>query len=1296
MNEHHSEKIFTSTTARIEIDSNTKKTTSINKESREYIEELNRCIVGLSTCRLSGSSPFGFIRRLKSLPRITSNPHPPLFIYIKEVFAEVTESLIETLKYLFINDQSFLIGLQPYRNDLILKACESDNIEFFEFILDIVDSEIDWMFIMCLLMRQNSKHILPYVLTEKREYITSMSKINIDIYKNELISEVCSLNNILLFKWLCEDIILDLDQAYIMNKVCFSLSFELLEWLVTEKQYDVNASIANGTTGLMSSTVVYRKNLTSEEQKSRRNVINFLLANGADILKSRFDGRNVLHLAVELNDGVTLCALDSTLRNQGKSIRDIKDDNGETVVHWAIKSGLDRNLPFLIRLVGEDILDGHGLNLANYACVHGRANMADNLLKSYPSLDLRATTTGSLNVLHHLAGSTKHLESTKWLIEKKGFPLEEVTDAGDTALLVAAIRKNYAFLSYLVWCTKKSVNIQATNNSKNHIGHYLAGSDNTLLAVKLVAEQPINCLAENIEGKTMLEIALLQGISHFILVKACLIKIQNSKKQTRKSAKKLFRRKDLLPLFIEFFEKERIDTDLNELDRYNQLGYWVYDNQTPLHLLAAETSIQTIKEHIVTYNFDINIRNPNGQTVICYMICEGKIQKAKLFLEQLQPQIRDIDNRGSSILHIMVEQSQVELLKWSINNLEIDILSRRRDGLCALDIAIDNENDSCISFLWSRLSFDERLNYFLMADFSKQDFLKQNLSYNPYDINGLTLLQLSTDLGYVEQVKSCIETGIFSVLAKDIQGKSALDVAIDKRYIELTKILFACLSSREALDYFRQASNQDQKYLISNQIYNPIQQSISSAMFKGLFQEVASELALEVARDEILKEEKLLIVRELIHKETQTIVDCFVDNATKSVRKKEIVKREVEDVVDDVVGDIVRNISDDIVIEKNEVLTTPTVQFVSAPKDIISRPRCYHNHFIRVVIDELEHILSREDYQELKALLFGSGVFRDDPSDIDIVFVGINTPRLRELVNLFIKHLCEARGASIVVRDLTRDLQIFRDDLAHDDKKELNSPKSSSLEVVPIEWLHCRIEFSITAQTLEEHYLGLDYGLNAIYYDIVRKYLFEQKGNNGLAVLLNGVKGEIDTIKPPRDSFKDLRVVFRGIRLISSIPELFFSQRCLCEIQRLFSSGFNPFSVQKMPTAHLRQHIATIYSSRYTKVPNIYYLNYFNILPHIVSYLRETKIGQNKDLACSLSRYFMVVAPGSLEAGSEEYVHSPRNKKNKHHRDNFSPKNSHHRQNQQVLFKRAESSSIKPNGSPSKSLSADAPPFHIS
>ena len=294
-----------------------------------------------------------------------------------------------------------------------------------------------------------------------------------------------------------------------------------------------------------------------------------------------------------------------------------------------------------------------GINLASMPLKAQQLNfITEQILKRHPEVKIHAEDQEELNLLQQCAKNSNLVDTAKWLISEHGFDPEVKTASGNTILLLAAESKNFMLVRAFVkkeikvsekseaerkskkskkskskpTALKKCFDIRAANHQGKHIGHYLLLAPTQIdLLLYLIKNNQIMILHEDQQGLTIIDTALALGEQYYPVVHACFSQIQSYKKQTQQDTRALFKDEIFLMHFLEFFEAYQTADGLS----------WIFEEQTIAHLIFSQFHLDEIPDYIELFDLDINQRNQQGETVLCYLIQQKQGLKAIAILSQL-------------------------------------------------------------------------------------------------------------------------------------------------------------------------------------------------------------------------------------------------------------------------------------------------------------------------------------------------------------------------------------------------------------------------------------------------------------------------------------------------------------------------------------------------------------------------------------------------------------------------------------------------------------------------------------
>ena len=476
----------------------------------------------------------------------------------------------------------------------------------------------------------------------------------------------------------------------------------LVAWLIHEKKCDINAANDHGVTPLIEAV-----------KQSNWGALGYLIKCNACVSSKTKNGLTAIHYAIWNLNLHLVTSLTQALASQGKCIADIRDNEGLTVLHWAIKFNKEPLLEYLESLfqIDEAFLDPDGKNLAVFAVALNRPEIAGRLIEQY-GLNIKATDSNGMSALFlNIVDAKNGIKSIEWLINIQNFNLQERNHLGDTPLVFAARVGNHDVTAYLL--TKMTADLNAVNASGNHVGHYLAEQDQHEVIKSLLKHNKIDLLHVNAEGRTMLDIALIHEAK--LTIETCIEYIQTCNKKNNGTPFMSLRKIQCLPALLKRFCN----------DHWASLGPWVEAGQPPLHIACFYLPQVDIEQLIIQFKLDVNQLNQHNNTALYEMVKlslnkPGLIPKTRWFIEMFDPRLTKLDPLGSSLLHLACESQDLELTNYCVENRGLSLLKPRKDHLNAMDIALVKQNLTLVTYLWNRLTPIERASYIAHLNSKKE------------------------------------------------------------------------------------------------------------------------------------------------------------------------------------------------------------------------------------------------------------------------------------------------------------------------------------------------------------------------------------------------------------------------------------------------------------------------------------------------------------------------------------------------------------------------------------------------
>lgn len=917
-------------------------------------------------------------------------------------------------------------------------------------------------------------------------------------------------------------------------------SIDLFRWLITVKNNKIDARDSQGRTPLM---------IALASGSSR--VIAFLLNSNADLTCKDNKGITVFHYAVQSSDKLILGNLIQRLNHQGHALAKTTTFNGLHLLHWMIKANLTQLIsPQLLAEFDPLTLCPDGLNLAIFACAWKQHTFAETLMKAYPELDIHSVSPENMSVLHYCVINDA-VESIKWLVNKHNIPLEVQTKEGKTPLLLAAQLNRLSCLQFFLFELKnKSINVNASNQYGEHIGHYLAYHNQHEIIATLLKHNRINFAHCDSDGLTMLDMALEK--THNETAKVCLDYHQNHHQKLCKknnqpplSLKKLRQ----LPALLSFFLNDK-------LNGLGVLGDWVEDGQPPLHMACLYANRELVSQLILDFKLDVNQANEHGETALSSMIKQNKTDDVLWFCERFNPKSTNLDKQKSSLLQLACEQQQLSLVEWCIKKrIGLSLLKKRADGYNALDLALIKQNIPVVSCLWAILTETERNAYVttLTREGENQhiDFLTEHHFY--------ILPSLESPAAIIPTPS--FPTGENTVTKPLVNSEASFECT---REMFLDGVVTRQFSLLKTLKHHREF---DELFISCAEI------ALCEAIRQGNYLLLYHVLRIPVIRDRahLNNNAALILACESGHED---LVRCLlripaihqtldVDNyaafrmvVTKghaAIKTIFLSYLQIQDFVKE--NPLYQDRALDVIAESSDLIKIPHKLNALAPA-WISYPRCYmENDYLKGLLEKIFLIFNQS---KCAGYLYGSSLYKASPSDFDILIPNIITDAdnadVLELIGLFI-----ADGGRVTVRNSPPDVYGYRKHNRH---------------IIPMDWMGFKLEFNVSKKGYHEHARILDFTLNK-HWDLKKQMFLEVAGIHSPSDLNNK---KINTILDPLESFtEDPSRIFRAIRLIAS-EGFSLSDACDAAIRDMFSNPGNPFA-DNMKAGKLNQQLTLLFAS---------------------------------------------------------------------------------------------------------------------
>jgi ankyrin repeat protein len=179
----------------------------------------------------------------------------------------------------------------------------------------------------------------------------------------------------------------------------------------------------------------------------------------------------------------------------------------------------------------------------------------------------------------------------------------------------------------------------------------------------------------------------------------------------------------------------------------------------------CSNDIDFLQETKHLYSINERFEDENNDTLLLYSISDKGSNSYSFFLQN-NANINLTNDEGENILHAVVFSGDIKRLREIIENYNVDINHRAKDGATPLLLAISLETANIAEAL---ISYGSDVNI--------------------PDINGLNPLHIAAQSGCFDLVKSLLNNDA-DVFSKTKKGNLALALAVNAGKIDVIKLLF--------------------------------------------------------------------------------------------------------------------------------------------------------------------------------------------------------------------------------------------------------------------------------------------------------------------------------------------------------------------------------------------------------------------------------------------------------------------------------------------------------------------------
>ena len=510
----------------------------------------------------------------------------------------------------------------------------------------------------------------------------------------------------------------------------------LCKTLIFRHEFDINMIHNGGWTALHFSV-----------QNGSHELVKFFTDQGADIHRKTNNGVTCLHIAAA-HGHLNLC---KTLKNKYEFNLHVTDDYGWKALHRSALSGSYDLVKFFADN-GTDIYlkTREGMNCLHIAAAKAHLNLCKALMKihnfkgdmadnygwtalhrsalngSYDLVklfaengtDIYLKTREGMNCLH-FAASRAHLNLCKALMKKHNFKGDTADNYGWTALHRSAQNGNYDVVKFFA---DNGTDIFLKMEEGNDCLHIAALNGHLKLCEKLVAEHKFDVNMVDNLGWTALHHSARNGSYEL----------------------------------IEFFIKMGADIHLK-----------TNDGQNCFHIAARFEHLNLCKTLIDIHNFDVDMTNSMGWTVLHFSAQSGSHDLIDFFVKKGVNVLLET-RAGNNSLHIAASNGHLSLCETLITKYKLDVKMTDNDGWTALSFAAENGSYELIEF-----------------------FVEKKIGIYQKTNDGKNCLHIAASKGHFNLCKTLIEKINFNVDMVDNKKWTALHYAAQKGSYELMNYFIA-------------------------------------------------------------------------------------------------------------------------------------------------------------------------------------------------------------------------------------------------------------------------------------------------------------------------------------------------------------------------------------------------------------------------------------------------------------------------------------------------------------------------
>ena len=429
-----------------------------------------------------------------------------------------------------------------------------------------------------------------------------------------------------------------------------------------------------------------------------------LLAEKADILLEDFERSTPFHLStVTGSEDIFKLLCKKLNRGQIEVLREIKDSDGNTVLHTAVLGGNRICVNQCLRLgFGLDVENNEGAQCIHLAAQLGRVNIAEILL-STKKQDLSAIDRSQNTPLHYAARYNRE-QMIRFLLRRNSDPNAQNLDSNTPFMVAASFGNVLAVKEFL---KNADCKLDLTDRyGKTALFHAIEKDEDLVVAEILnnqIGRRLVNDKAD--EDMTPLHAVAKQGdvdiLNLLLKTNNCDIFSQNDEEQTPLHVAALNGNARVARRLLEYAGEKTPDLLWDE-DEYSNHA---------LHLACQEGQFDVV-EILIEYQASITAINANKYTPLHLAASNGHVQVAEYLIQEEAPINGDEKNKVSTPLLLACQAGHTLIVNLLLKN-GADIC-KHEDGADignnALDLAIDAGNEDVVEILILHQDIRKALN----------------------------------------------------------------------------------------------------------------------------------------------------------------------------------------------------------------------------------------------------------------------------------------------------------------------------------------------------------------------------------------------------------------------------------------------------------------------------------------------------------------------------------------------------------------------------------------------------------